>query len=286
MTSCPVTHTIDNLCSYLRPRGRHKSFLVLRRFAPSFCSGLGMYVRHGIEKSLQMAEGTDAVPVVRSTQKRRQYTREKKLEVLKYYHENGMNKYRTAQKFGIDKKCLHRWIADEEKIEKGNAGAKRFGSGRRAFWPDVEEKLLEEFKELRSKGLEVKHWWFRTRSTQLMLELHPDVNFKFSPRWFNRFKCRVKISSERRTTKVSPHQPSELETKIHQEIRHVAEGGEGGVSLEGSTSSTIAAAANVDQTSSSLLTPLLSLPQFTFNGGGGEESTTRYSCRASLFCHE
>ena len=106
-----------------------------------------------------MAEATSAVtPMAEATntvtQRRRQYTRENKLEVLKYYYENGRNKYRTAQRFGIDKKCLHRWIADEEKIEKGSKGAKRFDSGRKSFWPDVEEKLLVEFKELhvRSKG--------------------------------------------------------------------------------------------------------------------------------------
>ena len=50
-----------------------------------------------------------------ATPKRRQYSREKKLAVLKYYYENGRNKYRT-QKFGIDKKCMHHWIADETKM--------------------------------------------------------------------------------------------------------------------------------------------------------------------------
>ena len=45
-------------------------------------------------------------------------------------------------------------------------------------------KCYSQFKELRSKGLKVKHWWFRTRSSQLMLEMHPEADFKFSPGWF------------------------------------------------------------------------------------------------------
>ena len=55
------------------------------------------------------------------------------------------------QKFGIDKKCLHRWIAGKGKIEKGSKRAKRIGSGWTQLWPDVEVKLFEEFKELRNK---------------------------------------------------------------------------------------------------------------------------------------
>ena len=211
-----------------------------------------------------MAEAVTPIADVTNTAtpKRRQYSREKKLAVLKYYYENGCNKYRTAQKFGIDKKCIHRWIADETKIEKGNKGAKRHGSGRTAFWPDVEEKLLVEFKDLRSKGLKVKQWWFRTRSIQLMLDLHPDVDFKFSPGWFDRFKCRMKIS-RRRTTNVSQHQPSDLETKIrqfHQEIRRVAAEGESRGPLGQFDVSTVA---NVDQT------PL----PFMFSGGEGYDVT-------------
>ena len=66
-----------------------------------------------------MADATNAVT---------HYSQEKKLEVLKYYYENGRNKYRTAQKFGIDKKCLHRWITDEAK-EPSNLVVVRQRSG-------------------------------------------------------------------------------------------------------------------------------------------------------------
>ena len=41
------------------------------------------------------------------TKKRRQYSREKKLETVTYYYETAKeNEYRASQRFGIDMKCL------------------------------------------------------------------------------------------------------------------------------------------------------------------------------------
>ena len=126
--------------------------------------------------------------------RRLSYTREEKLHILKFYYENGCNKYKTCQKFGIAKPSLNRWIEIEDEIEKGKTGSKRVGGGgRRAFWPDVEEKLAAEFKLLRQKGLKMKQHWFRSRAFQLMNEMHPDVIFRFSPGWFDRFKARNDI---------------------------------------------------------------------------------------------
>ena len=103
------------------------------------------------------------------TSKRRSYSREKKLQILKYYHENGRNKYRMCQKFGIAKGCLYQWIKKEKQIFDGSKGSKRVeGGGRRPIWPDVEEKLVAEFTGLRANGLKVKHYWFCTRAVQLM----------------------------------------------------------------------------------------------------------------------
>lgn len=100
--------------------------------------------------NLPSASGTSTVASV--GEKRHWYSRERKPEVLAYYYQTAkQNKYRTCQKFAIDKKCLHRWIASKEKLQKGSKGAKRIGSKRRVLWPDVEETLLEEFKEIRQK---------------------------------------------------------------------------------------------------------------------------------------
>ena len=94
-----------------------------------------------------------------TTSGRRTFSREKKLLILKFYYANGCNKYKTCKQFGIHKGSLMQWIQNEEEIQKGKKGSKRIiGGGRKPFWPDVEEKLVEEFKELRQKGLKVKHY--------------------------------------------------------------------------------------------------------------------------------
>ena len=90
--------------------------------------------------------------------RRLSYTREEKLLVLKFYHDSGDNKYKTCQRFGVPKPSLYRWIECESEIRSSREGSKRIGGGgRRAFWPDMEEKLAAEYKELRQKGLNVKH---------------------------------------------------------------------------------------------------------------------------------
>ena len=187
-----------------------------------------------------------------SRSKRKSYPREKKLMVLKYYYENGCNKYQTCKRFGIPKPSLHRWIRGENEIQKGKKGSKRVqGGGRRAFWPDMEEKLVEEFKQLRQKGLKVKHYWFKTRARQLMRKMHPGDDFRFSPGWFDRFKARNDLSYRLATN---------VEIKIrsfHQEIRRVAASEAAETGQLGKFS--LATIANVDQT------PL----PFTFNKGQG-----------------
>lgn len=53
------------------------------------------------------------------------------------------------KRFGIPKPSLYQWIRGENKIQEGKKGSKRLsGGGRRAFWPDMEEMLVEEFKKL------------------------------------------------------------------------------------------------------------------------------------------
>ena len=43
-------------------------------------------------------------------------------------------------------------------------------------------------------GKKVKRWWFNTRGRQLLKELNPGENFKFSDHWFARFQRRHTIA--------------------------------------------------------------------------------------------
>ena len=73
------------------------------------------------------------------------------------------------------------------------------------FGPMLKRSFMKILRNLRrSKGLKVKHWWFCTRLTQLMRELYPEADFKFSSGWFNRFtSCICTSRCEERRTLVS-----------------------------------------------------------------------------------
>ena len=81
----------------------------------------------------------------------------------------------------MSKPCLIRWLKGEEQRRKGRKGSEQIdGGSQKPFWPDVEERLVTEFKELRRKGLKMKYYWFENHAQQLMSELHPDANYRFS----------------------------------------------------------------------------------------------------------
>ena len=98
---------------------------------------------------------------------RKSYTREQKLDVIRWYSLNGENLYRTCQQFSLNSKTVLRWIKDHTAIYYSKKGRKRVKFRRSAEHPDVEEILYKEYKELRRRGLKVKGWWFKTRGEQL-----------------------------------------------------------------------------------------------------------------------
>ena len=117
-------------------------------------------------------------------------------------------------------------------------------------------KLVAEFKRRGSKSSSTGF-----ARKQLMSELHPEVDFKFSPGWFDCFKGN-KISY-RRSTNPAQIKPNAMEGKIrafHSEIRRVAASANSSAPLGKFQLSTIA---NVDQS------PL----PFAFNGGQGYSRT-------------
>ena len=119
-------------------------------------------------------------------QKRQSYKRERKLEVIAFYHSS--NLYKTSREFSLNTKTILRWVKDEQKIRGSKKGSRRAVFQRSALFPDMEERLYGEYKELRRKGLKVKGWWFRVRGKQILMELHPEALFQFSCSWFDGFR--------------------------------------------------------------------------------------------------
>ena len=54
----------------------------------------------------------------KSTLKRKSYTREFKLNVVKFYHDNGNNLYKTHKMFSLNRKMILQWISSEKRVPK------------------------------------------------------------------------------------------------------------------------------------------------------------------------
>lgn len=144
---------------------------------------------------------------------RRSFTWEFKLSVIQWFYSHNKNILQTASYFKIDRKQVRQWIRNEEKIRKQKRKSKSV-RGRKAKYPLLEKKLLEEFSERRSQGKIVKKWWFISRAKKLLKELNPnETTFKFFDRWFAGF-CRRNRLSLRRKTRVSQKSPSQLKASV------------------------------------------------------------------------
>ena len=84
---------------------------------------------------------------------RKTYTREQKLDMLRWYSLNGQNLYRACQQFSLNSKTVLRWVKDRSVIYNSKKGRKYVQFQRAAEHPDMEEMLYKEYKGLRRRGL-------------------------------------------------------------------------------------------------------------------------------------
>lgn len=97
--------------------------------------------------------------------KRKQWTREQKLEFIDLYKYK--NKAKAAREFTerykvhLKSSTYNPWIAQELKLRNDPRKSRKPGAGRQASYLEMEKQLYSEFKDLRSKGIKVKEWWFR-----------------------------------------------------------------------------------------------------------------------------
>lgn len=102
------------------------------------------------------ANAESGTPEGPAPKKRKSYSREMKLAAINYYSEC-KNKYSTAKKFCVKPSTLRGWLKHADKIRASHRGTRKVGCGRKAFWPDMEEELHRQYRELRDKGLKVKY---------------------------------------------------------------------------------------------------------------------------------
>ena len=158
-------------------------------------------------------------------QRRKQWFREQKLEFIDLYKKykskaKAVREFKVRYKVELKSSTYNPWIAQELKLRNDPKKSRGPGAGRQASYPEMEKQLHYEFKELRSKGVKVKEWWFRSRCKEIMKEKYPDADFKMSDHWFVRFKARFDISL-RRPTNVAQSHPETLRVNIQQFHRYI-----------------------------------------------------------------
>ena len=92
-------------------------------------------------------------------QTRRAFSREFKLSIVQWFHSNNKNVLQTSNHFKIDRKQVRTWIKAEKKIRKQKSKSMN-ERGRKAYFPRMEEKLVQQFKEQRKKEKTVKNSGF------------------------------------------------------------------------------------------------------------------------------
>ena len=102
-------------------------------------------------------------------------------------------------------KVREEWIRKVTRISQQKRGVRPMGRGRNAFYAEMEKQLYGEIESARSVGKSVKRWCFNKRGRQILNEMGPDNNFKFSNRWFENLKSVLIFHYEERRTVLKNH---------------------------------------------------------------------------------
>lgn len=141
--------------------------------------------------------------------KRKSYSADYKLRVVKYAAENGNRA--AERKFGVSEKLVRDWRKAEATLTAMKA-TKKANRGLKARWPELEERVHRWVLEQRAAG--------RGLST-VQLRLHAQVvakamninDFAGGPSWCYRFMQRNRLSIRARTT-MCQKQPADFQAKV------------------------------------------------------------------------
>ena len=128
--------------------------------------------------------------------KRKSYTAQFKLQIIKYAAENGNRA--TERKFGVSEKLVRDWRKAEEtliamkKTKKANRGLK-------ARWPELEERVHRWVIEQRAAGRGLSTVQLRLHAQVVAKEMNI-TDFAGGPSWCYRFMQRNHLSIRARTT--------------------------------------------------------------------------------------
>jgi len=145
----------------------------------------------------------------------RTYSQAQKLSVLTFLEQHRVpdrlpgefrspTQQEAAKAFQMRQRTITDWVRKKNQIEKiGKNSAIRnharggLGYSRRVQWPELEDKMYNDFIERWEGGRTVRPRWFRIQSQfrfrEIYLEVDP-VLFHFSNGWFRGFLLQYKVS--------------------------------------------------------------------------------------------
>ncbi|HJY15922.1 MAG TPA: transposase [Nitrososphaeraceae archaeon] len=137
--------------------------------------------------------------------KRRQWNAREKLMVV-FYHENGHSIRAIANKYNIEPKQVRNWKNKKNELMHAAPYNQKLNVGARPKYPQLEEELLEWFRELRKQLKTVTRYMIGTKARSLASKqeyrtLYPDIhNCKFTHKWIDGFMSRHLLVNRRHTT--------------------------------------------------------------------------------------
>ena len=147
------------------------------------------------------------------------YKISQKKQVVEFAKIHGRNE--AGRQFNLEPTMIGRWMKSSEKWDESVKNeTKALGSGRKAFFPEAEEKLYEWVIEQRKQAFAVTYYNILNQMQKILNEpyfkfIYPGASssFKYSKTWLFGF-LRHKNLSLRRQTKISQKLPEQLHYQL------------------------------------------------------------------------
>jgi transposase-like protein len=130
--------------------------------------------------------------------KRQSYTVEFKLSAIEWHRENGDNVSKTSKEFGVDRKMIRNWLANEGELRAHNRGEgkkkRKLSSGGELACEEMDLAVLEFLVEERANGRVVSNLDLKRKALEIARDFRNMDEFKASDGWLRRWKKRNRVA--------------------------------------------------------------------------------------------
>ncbi len=135
-------------------------------------------------------------PAILTTNSKRSYTVQFKLNVLDWYYKNGENKKMTAKMFEVDRKRIRDWLQDESRLRSDPTPerTRKKRSGCLPQYREIETEVYQWYIAQKDRGWKPKNSEIRAKGLELAPQFGFQESFKASASWLCNWKRRNRIS--------------------------------------------------------------------------------------------